>query len=103
MHDILKSGSKIFLSRGLDNRISIEKFREISIFAQAIFDEGGSGAAAHAANLHGRANQSARTLPGPRGALSRLASFIEPSFRADAKHRTRNLEIPGSSLRDAPE
>jgi NAD(P)-dependent dehydrogenase (short-subunit alcohol dehydrogenase family) len=23
------------------------------------------------------------------------------SFRGDAKHRTRNLEIPGSSLRDA--
>jgi len=25
------------------------------------------------------------------------------SSRGDAKHRTRNLEIPGSSLRDAPE
>jgi len=25
------------------------------------------------------------------------------SFRGDAKHRTRNLEIPGSVLRTAPE
>src|SRR5579871_2807318 len=26
-----------------------------------------------------------------------------PSFRGDAKHRTRNLEVPGSPLRGAPE
>jgi hypothetical protein len=27
----------------------------------------------------------------------------QPSFRGDAKHRARNLEIPGSPLRAAPE
>jgi len=26
-----------------------------------------------------------------------------PSFRDGAQHQTRTLEIPGSSLRDAPE
>jgi hypothetical protein len=28
---------------------------------------------------------------------------ISGSFRGDAKHRTRNLEIPGSMLRIAPQ
>jgi hypothetical protein len=28
---------------------------------------------------------------------------IDPSFRGDAKHRTRNLEIPGLALRTIPE
>jgi hypothetical protein len=32
-----------------------------------------------------------------------LPHFHYPSFRGDAKHRTRNLEIPGSPLRGAPE
>jgi hypothetical protein len=27
----------------------------------------------------------------------------DPSFRGDAKHRTRNLEIPGLVLRTIPE
>ena len=27
----------------------------------------------------------------------------QPSFRGDAKHRTRNLEIPGLVLRTIPE
>jgi hypothetical protein len=29
--------------------------------------------------------------------------FISPSFRGDAKHRTRNLEIPGLALCAIPE
>jgi hypothetical protein len=28
---------------------------------------------------------------------------LRPSFRGDAKHRTRNLEIPGLVLRTIPE
>jgi hypothetical protein len=29
--------------------------------------------------------------------------MLSPSFRGGAQHRTRNLEIPGSTLRVAPE
>jgi hypothetical protein len=32
-----------------------------------------------------------------------MGRFLDPSFRGDAKRRTRNLEIPGSALRTAPE
>jgi hypothetical protein len=31
------------------------------------------------------------------------AKRLEPSFRGDAKHRSRNLEIPGLVLRTIPE
>jgi hypothetical protein len=31
------------------------------------------------------------------------AAKQKPSFRGDAKHRTRNLEIPGLVLRTIPE
>jgi hypothetical protein len=34
---------------------------------------------------------------------ARSRTRVSPSFRDGAKHQTRNLEIPGSSLRDAPE
>jgi hypothetical protein len=35
---------------------------------------------------------------------SRMAmDCITPSFRGDAQHRTRNLEIPGLVLRTIPE
>jgi len=44
------------------------------------------------------ARNAKRNAPGKPGAF-----FVFLSFRGDAKHRTRNLEIPGSSLRDAPE
>jgi len=32
-----------------------------------------------------------------------LVFVISPSFRGDAPHRTRNLEIPGLALRAIPE
>jgi hypothetical protein len=32
-----------------------------------------------------------------------LFKFFELAFRGDAKHRTRNLEIPGLVLRTIPE
>jgi len=35
--------------------------------------------------------------------LPRRLLDITGSFRGDAQHRTRNLEIPGSMLRIAPE
>jgi hypothetical protein len=31
------------------------------------------------------------------------AKYPKPSFRGDAQHRTRNLEIPGLVLRTIPE
>jgi hypothetical protein len=36
-------------------------------------------------------------------AKARLELEQTPSFRGDAKHRTRNLEIPGLVLRTIPE
>ena len=30
-------------------------------------------------------------------------AVLEPSFRGDAEHRTRNLEMPGLVLRTVPE
>jgi hypothetical protein len=41
MHAILKNGSRIFLSRGLDSRVSLEMPRKFRFFAQAFFDPGG--------------------------------------------------------------
>jgi hypothetical protein len=35
--------------------------------------------------------------------LADLRDKVTPSFRDGAKHQTRNLEIPGSMLRIAPE
>jgi len=35
--------------------------------------------------------------------LERKANLVAPSFRDGPKDQARNLEIPGSSLRDAPE
>jgi hypothetical protein len=37
------------------------------------------------------------------GLVPGIHVFLRPSFRGDAKHRTRNLEIPGLVLRTIPE
>ena len=37
------------------------------------------------------------------GLVPGIHVFRPPSFRGDAKHRTRNLEIPGLVLRTIPE
>jgi hypothetical protein len=74
---ILKNGSEIFLSRGLDSRISLEMPREFRFFARAFFDPGDSSAAAGSCSKRPRrTNQSHQRLPSSWPGLSRPSTSL---------------------------